>query len=332
MMSEEKKWRCPYCDGLNDWLDETCQICGDGRRDEATGAGRTAAVDTYTPRVRPVESASEFFEPPLFEPGSLESGSSGAGTFKPEPLPPRPELPRTAYAPERAEMYEKHGHATAWFWLLTAAFVALSVFDGAVAWWTAARPVTRAVRVLWPLRNMSQYGLYCAAFLGLMPLVALWLRSKGAKALAVLLALAGCVCAGAALYAMAMLRWLYAVGWLMYGVAAFMALVYAANGKSARTFSNFCFVFGVASLVMTLVLTTYSDWMVNISSVGYDNMKPMINVGTMWWERQNWYEVLFYSRRCFANANCPAAAWLPFSRALVLLAMGAGFRMPQKEK
>lgn len=32
-MSEQKKWRCPFCDGLNDWQDIECQICGDGRRD-----------------------------------------------------------------------------------------------------------------------------------------------------------------------------------------------------------------------------------------------------------------------------------------------------------
>ena len=32
------EWRCPYCDGLNDWQDEICQICGDGRREEAEAA------------------------------------------------------------------------------------------------------------------------------------------------------------------------------------------------------------------------------------------------------------------------------------------------------
>ena len=31
-MSESGKWRCPYCDGLNDWQNEACEICGDGKR------------------------------------------------------------------------------------------------------------------------------------------------------------------------------------------------------------------------------------------------------------------------------------------------------------
>jgi len=29
-----EEWRCPYCDGLNSWENETCRICGDGRRPE----------------------------------------------------------------------------------------------------------------------------------------------------------------------------------------------------------------------------------------------------------------------------------------------------------
>lgn len=41
------EWRCPYCDGLNDWQDEICQICGDGRREEA-GTASAKADPTYT--------------------------------------------------------------------------------------------------------------------------------------------------------------------------------------------------------------------------------------------------------------------------------------------
>ncbi len=39
----QKEWRCPYCDGLNDWQDEVCQICGDGKRDEVVPSGKTAS-------------------------------------------------------------------------------------------------------------------------------------------------------------------------------------------------------------------------------------------------------------------------------------------------
>lgn len=39
-MQNEKTWRCPYCDGLNDWQDQVCQICGDGTRPETTDSER----------------------------------------------------------------------------------------------------------------------------------------------------------------------------------------------------------------------------------------------------------------------------------------------------
>ena len=36
-----EEWRCPYCDGLNSWENETCRICGDGtsRTGEGTHVG-----------------------------------------------------------------------------------------------------------------------------------------------------------------------------------------------------------------------------------------------------------------------------------------------------
>lgn len=40
----QTEWRCPYCDGLNDWQDEVCQICGDGKRDEVVSSGKTASA------------------------------------------------------------------------------------------------------------------------------------------------------------------------------------------------------------------------------------------------------------------------------------------------
>lgn len=59
MSEENKRWRCPYCDGLNDWQNTVCEICGDGRRDEADAAVKTPSTaempKTYTPPKRRVE-------------------------------------------------------------------------------------------------------------------------------------------------------------------------------------------------------------------------------------------------------------------------------------
>ena len=53
MSDENRQWRCPYCDGLNAWQDEVCQICGDGRR--AAAASGPEMPKTYTPRERAAE-------------------------------------------------------------------------------------------------------------------------------------------------------------------------------------------------------------------------------------------------------------------------------------
>ena len=59
-MSEEiRKWRCPYCDGLNDWQDEICQICGDGHRPEAEESANTEDISAGTAPSAVHEEAAE---------------------------------------------------------------------------------------------------------------------------------------------------------------------------------------------------------------------------------------------------------------------------------
>lgn len=48
----QTEWRCPYCDGLNDWQDEVCQICGDGRREEAVSQTETKNVSSEAQKSR----------------------------------------------------------------------------------------------------------------------------------------------------------------------------------------------------------------------------------------------------------------------------------------
>ena len=49
----QTEWRCPYCDGLNDWQDEVCQICGDGKRDEVVSAGKKkSSADSQQPKMQ----------------------------------------------------------------------------------------------------------------------------------------------------------------------------------------------------------------------------------------------------------------------------------------
>lgn len=66
MSEERKKWRCPYCDGLNDWQNETCEICGDGRRPadappapEPETRAEAGAVPAAEPRQAGTETAAE---------------------------------------------------------------------------------------------------------------------------------------------------------------------------------------------------------------------------------------------------------------------------------
>lgn len=53
MTEENGKWRCPYCDGLNDWHEKICCICGDGKRDETVPKEEKPQPDKWT------ESAQE---------------------------------------------------------------------------------------------------------------------------------------------------------------------------------------------------------------------------------------------------------------------------------
>ena len=102
MSDVNKQWRCPYCDGLNTWQDEVCQICGDGRRPESGAPSREAAPaagpelpKTYTPRERPAE------------------------TPRKEAPPPEPEKRGFSYDPP-VEPPKKKRHGFLWFILLAA--------------------------------------------------------------------------------------------------------------------------------------------------------------------------------------------------------------------
>lgn len=49
----QTEWRCPYCDGLNDWQDEVCQICGDGKRDEVVSSEKKkSSADSQQPKMQ----------------------------------------------------------------------------------------------------------------------------------------------------------------------------------------------------------------------------------------------------------------------------------------
>ena len=53
----QTEWRCPYCDGLNDWQDEVCQICGDGKRDEVVSSEKKkSSADSQQPTGKDVRS------------------------------------------------------------------------------------------------------------------------------------------------------------------------------------------------------------------------------------------------------------------------------------
>lgn len=304
-MSEPRRWRCPYCDGLNDWQNETCEICGDGRRDDAV-AGKPEVPKTYTPQPRPAE-------PPKPEP-------------EPAPEPPRPTpvvAPAASAAPAATA---KGGAATAWFWILALGFIALSASDGKLAWWMMCVPLKLANTALCP-RSPASYGLLAAAFLGLMPLAALWLRAKGAKALAVILALAGCACAGLALGSMYLRRALYALCWLPYLAATVMAVVYAVNGKGGRAYANLCLALAIVGCVATAGLTMFQEPGYGNYSVFSAYTQPLRSVGMMWWQRPDWAAIIFSTDRFSTGGAIPASAWVPFSRAL-LLAMSFGFRLP----
>ncbi len=52
MEKDEKQWRCPYCDGLNDWQDQVCQICGDGTRPDR----KDSRTESKRPNSEPVKA------------------------------------------------------------------------------------------------------------------------------------------------------------------------------------------------------------------------------------------------------------------------------------
>ena len=78
----QTEWRCPYCDGLNDWQDEVCQICGDGKRDEVVSSEKKkSSADSQQPTRKDVRSEKKQSAP---EPEVRQP--------KPEIRKPKPEV------------------------------------------------------------------------------------------------------------------------------------------------------------------------------------------------------------------------------------------------
>ena len=106
-MSEEKRrWRCPYCDGLNDWQNVVCEICGDGRREEAVTAEMAASA----------AEKREAYTPPKSE----------AERDTPKRKPER-EAPRSTYTPPAPEPPRKKKKGGVWVVIV---IVALAAFGG----------------------------------------------------------------------------------------------------------------------------------------------------------------------------------------------------------
>lgn len=82
MSDFKNKWRCPYCDALNDWQDEICQVCDDGRRPSPEPVPAEPEIPKiYTPQERPREAPAPKTTPPREtptpEPVALKRGDSG---------------------------------------------------------------------------------------------------------------------------------------------------------------------------------------------------------------------------------------------------------------
>lgn len=101
MEKSEKTWRCPYCDGLNDWQDTVCQICGDGTREEAIKPKPEPpkAKVTEPAKTKPEPPKAKATEPVKPKPEPPKAKTSEPAKPKPEPPRPKPEAPKTS-APE----------------------------------------------------------------------------------------------------------------------------------------------------------------------------------------------------------------------------------------
>ena len=304
MGEENKRWRCPYCDGLNDWQNTVCEICGEGRRDETLDSKKTTEIpNTYTPQPNPEHRTAE--------------------RDAPRPVAPETEL---RDAPPAPEPKQKGKGATIGFFVLAAAFAALAISDGVFAWFLISAKLGLAGTILCPLSDHS-YGYLSVVFLGLMPLAAQWLRSKGARGLAILLAAAGFACSAAAAYAMLLRSEIFAVGWLLYAVAALLALIHAVTGSDGRALGDICMALGIASLVLTLWLATFMYYPGMLGAPG-----RLEYVGTRWLLSPNAARALFSGYDSLISGRGPASAGLPFSRGLVILAMSFGFRLQPRER
>lgn len=72
MNESMKQWRCPFCDGMNDWQNEVCEICGDGKRSEvikpeagSKSEKSTQANEMHTEEVRSSLNSSSLYDQAL---------------------------------------------------------------------------------------------------------------------------------------------------------------------------------------------------------------------------------------------------------------------------
>lgn len=93
MAQTDRKWRCPYCDGLNDWDQLICEICGDGRREGAPAEQAPAPPEIKTP---PKPEPKPETKP---EPVRAAHDSADRGPEMPKYTPARPAAPKKT--PER---------------------------------------------------------------------------------------------------------------------------------------------------------------------------------------------------------------------------------------
>lgn len=110
----QTEWRCPYCDGLNDWQDEVCQICGDGKRDEVVSSEKKkSSVSSQQPKMQyQTQSQNTYDQQPTRKDVRSERKQSAPETKvresqpkpdlrKPEPEVKKPE-PEVKYSEPRS--------------------------------------------------------------------------------------------------------------------------------------------------------------------------------------------------------------------------------------
>lgn len=129
MEKDEKQWRCPYCDGLNDWQDQVCQICGDGTRPDRKDSGTESKRSNSEPvkaKVTESKKAEQWQGQSSQEPVRAKTPERK----QPEQEPVRskaPEVEQPKPGPAKAKEPEKKKH-TGWMALGLAVVLAAGYF------------------------------------------------------------------------------------------------------------------------------------------------------------------------------------------------------------